>query len=208
MMNTEKPRILHFNNYGHVALTIASMEVPNRTNWYVLGMSLAHKNDNGSRFVGRNYAVESMQEGLEDYNLQKIIEQLEAEEVKSLTCTPPSIKGQVGHYVVHGLDKVKDIVSFLRHAERSFSSSKNNSLFHKAFFDLKGLYERNVTIADRKPFNFYSTILNYMSNCNLAIIGESEVGPVGGFTPPEAPANPSKTTFGHVNKYQYTRNGD
>lgn len=140
----KNPRILHFNNYGHVALTLASLEIPTHPNWYVLGMSLAHKNDNGSRFIGRSYALESLEESLTDFQLRDLIKNMMAEEVKSLNCVPCPIKGQKGHYLVHGVANIKLIVAWLRRADKGYSFSKKNSVFHKAFFQLPDTWERHI----------------------------------------------------------------
>jgi hypothetical protein len=128
-----KQHILHFNNYNHVTLTVASQEVPNIPGWYVLGMSLAHKNDNGSRFIGRNYATESLIEGLNDPYLQEHI---------GATMSP--VFGEKGHYIIHNLEIVKSIMSHLRYIEWNYNSSKKNSVFHKAFFNLKDLWENHI----------------------------------------------------------------
>jgi hypothetical protein len=128
-----KQKILHFNNYNHTALTIASQEIPNQPNWYVLGMSLAHKNDNGSKAIGRNNALEMLKEGLNDTMLFEHIYNMSA-----------PVFGQKGHYIVHSLKIVKEIVKELRLIERYCANSKKNSVFHLAFFDLFKFW-RNIS---------------------------------------------------------------
>lgn len=128
-----KQKILHFNNYGHTALTIASQEVSGFPNYYVLGMALAHKKDNGSRRVGRALAINYLQEGLDEPLLIPHIKTME---------TP--VIGTTGHYIVKGLDTIKKIVAWLRYTERYYANSKVNSLFHKAFFHLPDLWESYI----------------------------------------------------------------
>jgi hypothetical protein len=141
-MNNENHHILHFNNYGHTALTLASSEIPGHPGWYVLGMALAHKNDNGSRFVGKCYATESLLDGLADFHLETHIKEL-SKKFFGVYYVPPVV-GQSGHYIVAGLENVKKLVTFLRYTDRCHSFSKKNSTYHRVFFDLPQLWERHI----------------------------------------------------------------
>lgn len=148
LTNPDKTRILHFNNYGHVGLTIASQEVPGHPNWFVLGMSLAHKHDNGSRFMGKCFAEDRLMEGLEDTDLEKHIYEMKqgviaagGRHLKPIDYAP---HGEKGYYIVFGLENVKRIVSYLRYADKCWSFSKKNSTYHRAFFELPKLWERHI----------------------------------------------------------------
>jgi hypothetical protein len=140
LTNPEKTRILHFNNYGHVGLTIASQETPGHNDWFVLGMSLAHKHDNGSRFMGKCFAEERLMEGLEDPYLETHRRELAAK----ISNSNPPIRGEKGYYIIFGLENVKRIVSYLRYADKCWSFSKKNSTYHRAFFELPKLWERHI----------------------------------------------------------------
>ena len=142
VITTEK--VLHFHNYNHIALTVVSKNIP-KTGYYVLGMSLAHKEDNGSRFIGRNYAQEALNEGLNDTDLDLHLAQMRDSIVMAVldrSGTPNVIRGQKGHYIVFGIRNVKDIMLYLRETERYASNSKANSVYHRAFFNLPELYKK------------------------------------------------------------------
>jgi hypothetical protein len=169
-MNSEKTHIVHFNNYRRIALTIASQEIPGHPAWFILGMSLAHKKDNGSRFIGKCFAEERLMEGLEDRSLPQHMKKMTDEVIlkgqNTCTMTNYTPYGTGGYYIVAGLENVKRIITYLRYADRCWSFSKKNSTYHRAFFELPKLWERHikdfVSPLDRQPrqlrLNFKSKI--------------------------------------------------
>lgn len=137
-------KILHFHSYNHIGLTIASQQIP-RTNYYVLGMSLAHKDDQGSRFVGRRYALEALNEGLNDTDLDLHLTEMRdsmSKTVLSQFGIPNVVRGQKGHYIVYGLANLKALVRYLRYFEYHNGGSKVNSVFHQTFFKLPEVFKK------------------------------------------------------------------
>lgn len=127
-------KILHFHSNNRIGLTIASMKLEdieregNDGAEYVVGMSLAHKKDNGSRKKGLQQAT------------QKLIDYVCGEGL------PP---GQSGLFYVQDLETLKQIVRNLRYYERNYGNSKVNQVYNKVFFDLPKFYQEILDFIGR-----------------------------------------------------------
>jgi len=127
-----KTRFIHFRNYNHIALTIATQHLEGcEHDCYLVGMALAHKNDNGNKAMGRRMSEDFIDQALD---------------LIDLVYSQPNqnIFGHNGCYIVRGRENVKLIMRYLRMIERCESNARKNSVFHQAFFTLHALFGRKI----------------------------------------------------------------
>jgi hypothetical protein len=137
-------------------------------------MSLAHKNDNGSRYAGRLNALNRLDEGLDDPQLTDHINEMVKDTLKS-PGIPTPIRGKQGYYIVNGLHNVKTIIGYLRdltklgptkveiltiinnshfadlqqiinhlNSLKQNGASKVNSVLHRVFFELPVMWNKTI----------------------------------------------------------------
>lgn len=128
---TNKIRYIHFKNFNHIALTIATQESESFPDHYYVGMALAHKNDNGNKVMGRMMSAGFIPQAME----------LES---KIKPYSPCPIVGDSGCYIIKGRENVKLIMRYLRMIERCETQSRKNSIFHQTFFTLHALFSRRI----------------------------------------------------------------